>query len=314
MATEKTISSAAISLENFTTASSASVLEETFADNANSSSNSFTQQALYPRSNLSKAQRSKTWRSADTGTRAHCAVAMDLGSGKVPGVLAIVDSNLSYAYGAVLSGDSSTLTVKPNNSTISASQIMLQASNSSNFATSVDFTYSTYDQDPDNKVLRFYLENDNSSNSMSAFGYRYWRLVLHKSSAAETYFEIGQLYLGAVTEIAPEIGSLQYKQKDPSRVSSSYSGARYSDKLKPVRTINFSIKHIEDSAEAIPLQKIAASAGGVSQGILDISAWSTDAVRKASDVYYGALAQSGFNWKAQFQRRRTVSFSFVEAK
>jgi len=313
MATEKTISSAAISLDNFTTAALASSLEETFADNANSSANSFTQQALYPRTNLSKAQRSKTWRSADTGTRAHCAVAFDLGVGKAPGVFAIVDSNLSYA-GALASGDSSSLTVKPNNSTISATQIILQASTQSNFATAIDFTYSIYDQDSDNKILRFYLDKDNSGNAMSAYGYRYWRIVLHKSSAIETYFEIGQIYLGALTEIAPEIGSLSYKQKDPSRVSTSYNGARYSDKLKPFRTIDFSIKHIEDSAEAIPLQRIAASAGGVSQGVLDLSAWSSDASRKASDVYFGTLSNSGFSWKAQFQRRRTVTFSFVEAK
>ena len=315
MATEKTISSAAISFANFMTSSSSSALTETAAEHG-SSTNMSTEQSLYPRSNLTSPQRSKTWRSSDTGVKKHVAIAMDAGSYRIPTVFALVNSNLSYntAVFLVAGGATETLTVQPNERTITATQIMLQGSNSSSFANSQDFTYNLYEADSDNGVLRFYIDKDDDNAAIGGLGLRYWRVVFNKDSTASPYVELGQFWLGTVTEIAPEIGSLKSTQNDPSPVSASYGGTQYYDSIDPVRTINFGVKHAEDAAEVIPLQKLAAASGATREALIDISAWSTDATRKASDTYYGRLTKSGFKWTAKFQRRRSVQFSFVEAR
>lgn len=316
MATEKTISSAAMSFENFLTRASARALDETNANQNSATTNLSTEQNLYPRKNIVSPQRSKTWRSSDTGVKKHAAIAIDAGSSVAPRLFALVNSNLSYdvATALISSGQAENLTVSPNSATLAANQVILQGSDSSSFVSAQDFTYSLYEQDSNNAILRFYIDNDNSGSAMPAAGYRYWRVVFNKDSAESSYIELGQFWLGTVTDIAPEIGGLSSKQKDNSVISTSYSGAQYSDKITPIRTISFTIKHTEDSAEAIPLQKLAASAGATSEVIIDISAWSSDATRKSADTYYGRLSSQGFGWSAKFQRRRTIKFSFAEAK
>jgi len=316
MASEKTISSAAVSFENFCTKTSASVISETFPDNSNTTVSLSTEQSLYPRKNLISPQRSKKWRSADSGSRSHVAIAIDLGASKVPGLLALVDSNLSKssADNFVSAGVTENLTVRPNSASLSPTEILLQGAVSSDFSTAQDFKYSLYDQDSLNGVIRYYLDTDESGSAINSSGYRYWRLVVNKHSFADAYFQLGQLWLGQVTNIAPEIGGLSLKQADASPFSTAYNGARFSDKISPIRSIGIEIKHLPDSTEAIPLQNIAASSGATEEVILDISAWSSDVVRKASDTYYGRLESNGFQWSAQFQRRRTVKLSFVEAR
>lgn len=315
MATEKTISSAAISFDNFMTSSSAAALPETAAEQS-SSTNMSTEQSLYPRSNLTSPQRSKTWRSADNGTKTHAAIGMDSGTLRIPEVFALIDSNLSYSVGALLiaGGAAETLQVAPNNAALTATQVMLQGSNSSAFSATQDFTYNLYDADSHNGVLRFYIDKDDGGTALPAFGYRYWRVVFNRDSTAASYIELGQFWLGTVTDIAPEIKSLRSKQNDASAISASYSGAQYVDKIKPIRSIEFGIEHAEDAAEAIPLQKLAASSGATSEALIDISAWSSDSTRKSADTYYGRLRGTGFSWSANFQRRRSVKLAFVEAR
>ena len=315
MATESTISSAAISFSNYTTDAQASVVTSTFPNSSATSTDSFTQQALYPRKNLISGQRSLGWRSADTGSRQHFGIAFDLGSAKTPGVFALINSNLSATLGAAaVSAGETNLSVAPNSLALTAQQVLLQGSATSNFAATQDFTYTLYAEDENNKIQKFYVGNDNSGAAASA--YRYWRVVAHKEAIIKTYAEVGNIWLGEVTAIAPEIGSLKSTLNDASVSSASRSGAVYSDRIKPLRAISFAMKHTDDLTEAIPLQKLAASAGSTREVLLDISAWSTDSLdatktRKGSDVYYGRL-KSGFNWSAKFQRRRSVSFSFME--
>ena len=317
MATEKTIPSAAMSFGNQVTDSTASVLSTTSADQNNSQANSTTEQVLYPRNNLLKPQRTATWRTTDPGEeREHAAIAVDLGHLFVPSIFALVNCNLGYSAGVYWEATAlaRNLTSSPNSTIVTPTQILLQGSNLSSFSGSTqDFKYTLYDQDFNNKVLRFYLDKDESGVAMPAGGYRFWRVVINAYSSLNSYVEIGQIWLGGVVNIAPEIGSLGSKQKDPSVISTSYAGAQYVDKLPTQRSIALGINHLPDEDEAIPLQKLAASGGTASEVLLDISAWSSSSVRKASDTYYGRLSPSGFNWSAKFQRRRTVNFAFEEA-
>lgn len=239
----------------------------------------------YPKTNLSNPLRSKRWRSIGTG---QIDLDFDLGSSQLPTVFALVDSNLS------------------------ASQtITIYASASSVFSSGETYTYTsvTYTQSQAG-IIRIYLGNPDSG---SATARRYWRVRLPNAGTSATYHELGAVWFGTYYSIPIDLGASN-KIIDQSKVSVSYSGARYFDRIRTYRDIDFNVPLTREADGLFTFERALEVCGGSSYVLLDMYGWTTDTAKKASSAYYGTLdIRGGISLTTRFQQSADIKLSFSEA-
>ena len=236
--------------------------------------------ALYPKEHIIDPHRTKRWRST---SNAQQDIIIDLGSAKGPKILALVDCNISADQTILLSLDSTTA-----------------------FSTPASLTLTSYNQVIPGGTLVWYFDGWSIDR-------QYVRLRLPASGTADSYYEIGAMYLGTYSTFALSQG-LSIKTSDPSLRSESYGGTIFIDNQLPYHLIDFDVDLLS-FAEAY-IYKTLFDWGTSDYTILDLhAAMGMNAWITPGAVFYGLLSgKSGFSMKVSSPTENMISVSFEEAR
>lgn len=156
MATESLPESASISFENWVQS-----LGTIYSQSS--------QEDLYPASNLTLFDRTARWWTVNATDNGIAWV--DLGTAKLPTLLALIDSNLD-----------------------SGETVTLKGADDSNITTNVlTWTFTTWEQSDIGKTLRWYMGDPDSG---SAAARRYWQLILPANGTSDSQHQLGGWWLG----------------------------------------------------------------------------------------------------------------------
>lgn len=241
---------------------------------------SYTSQAsLYPAENLLDPHRTKRWRSTSTAQQQ---IVLDLGSAKAPTMIALVDSNLS-------SGVSLTIEMASDSAMTSPTSV----------------TLTTYTQSSTNRVLVWYLTGMPTQ--------QFVRLTIPTSATADSYVEVGAIYLGTYASFAVSQG-VSLDLNDPSPRSASFGGSTYVDPMTCYYTIDFTVEGIDYGTAYF--YKMLFDTGTVTHTVLDLHAsFGFDAFVTPASAFYGFLSpRRGFSLKIVSPTSNSMGFSFEEAR
>jgi hypothetical protein len=241
------------------------------------------QHANYPAKNLLTPHRSDSWRSASASGDQQ--VVFDLGSAKFPTAFALTDINFDAGATIVLSG-----------------------ADNAGFSGGARWDFPLYEQDPTGKVVRWY-PNPNDATSGTEIPYRFWRVLIPTGTLAIPY-EIGNVWLGEYTPIRPWAGT-RIRTRNPSTRTRSYGRAMWTDPLPSHREVEVPIGGLT-MEEAYEFEALV-RAQGSRHAILDLHAYSTDAVMKRGGCMYGYFADDPIDVDIDSPENNSVSFSFEEA-
>jgi hypothetical protein len=256
--------------------------------------------ALYPTTNLLTPHRSETWRSPESVALISGAV-FDMGTVRTPTCLALASANFSGTFLQLLGADDASLATNL-----------------------VNFTLPLYVQDDSAKVLRWYLgtptsgsmgSSTNPADAASARGRKFWCVrMLPLSYTYDTgdddFFEIGAIFLGEYTNITPEQG-VRISASDPSDRQRAYGRAQWSDPIRPYHEIDLTVGGMTFSELYTLKRKIVAQ--GSRHAILDVHAYSTDAVVKGGGCFYGYFSDDPVSGRLESPTDNELSISFEEA-
>lgn len=246
------------------------------------------QAALYPVKNLLTPHRSETWRS-DNATDDHYVI-FDLGSAMLPTCLALTDVNFDGGTYIRLRG----------------------STDSAQVSGVVYWDLPLYSQDSVSKILRWYLGTPTSG---SAAAKQYWGVRILPASFGsyntdEDFFEIGSVFLGEYTNITPDQG-VRISAKDPSDRMKAYGRAQWADPIRSYHQIDLTLDGLTFS-ELYTLKKLIVAQGS-SHAILDVHAYSSDAVVKAGGCFYGYFDESPTSGRLSSPTNNELTLSFEEA-
>lgn len=171
------------------------------------------QSKTHPASNLISPIMSKTYRTTklfDSST-GYFQIVFDFGTAFLPTILAMINTNITKTtgFGAYLIGSTS--------ADLSTSQVIYDS-----FP-----LYETH-----TRVLRWYLDTPSTG---SAAAKRYWGFRMYPTDwgndfTSDSYFEIGNIWLGTYSELKHGYGS-KIDNTDKSKRSTSFGGATYVDAI-----------------------------------------------------------------------------------
>lgn len=274
MAVESPPEAGALWLDNW-------VLNATIADYV-------SQQALYPATNLLSPHRSESYRSEDATNDQY--VIFDMGSAMLPTCLALTDVNFD-----------------------AGTYIRFRGSTNSAQTTGVVYwDLPLYSQDVATKVLRWYLGTPTSGTAAAK---QYWGVrILPASfgsySTDEDLFEIGAVFIGEYTDITPDQG-VRVSAKDPSDRQRAYGRAQWTDPIRPYHDIDLTVAGMT-FAEMYTL-KSQIVAQGASHALLDVHAYSTDAIVKGGGCFYGYFSDTPATGSLDSPSLNALRISFEEA-
>jgi len=179
---------------------------------------------LHPAKNLLDPIKSNTYRTTSVFNErnGYFQIVFDLGSARLPTVLAIVNSNITKITG------SGAYLIGATNQALTTSTIVYDA-----FP-----LYQTH-----TGVLRWYL--DTPSTNPPGVAKRYWGFRMYpndwgNSFTGDSYFEFGNIWLGDYVEIKHNYGS-SISQSDTSMKSLSFGGATYVDENRLGHKVSLSM-------------------------------------------------------------------------
>jgi len=247
-----------------------------------------SQKALYPAKNLLSPHRSETWRSTSSATDQ--SVVFDLGSAKLPTALALTDVNFDGGTSLRLTG----------------------ATNSALSSGVVFWTLPLYAQDDVSKILRWYLGVPTSGVAAAKqfWGIQFLPGTLGSYNTTEDLLEMGSVFLTSHTNITPDQG-VRIATKDPSDRQKAYGRAQWSDPIRSYHQIDLTVADLTFSEMYALKKQIVAQ--GSSHAILDIHAYSTDAVVKAGGCFYGYFDESPVTGRLDSPTDNELSLAFEEA-
>lgn len=238
----------------------------------------------YPARYLLSDHRTRRWRSTSSATAQQ--VVFDLGSARLPTMLALIDYN----------GTTGTITLE-------------SSSNSSFSANLQTYSFATLAQSANAKTICFYPAVDNWNQPPVAR--QFWRLTLPANATADAYHELGGVWLGTY-EPFDYVSGLSVDVKDDSPVAESRSGARYVDQFRPSASLSFSVEYLSlASAQSLRDRLLGLRQDPV---IVDVHAVSTASGLYPYGRFYGYLDPSGISADLQGGNNNTVSLSFVESR
>lgn len=253
MATESLPASGMYALDNFIFDSAASIIASAPAAD------------LYPASNLLLRLRSKRYR---TTSGAAQSVDIDLGSAKLPTMLALIDLNLDTAAAsgiALVGSENTSFTDSPSGSLLT-------------------WTLTPYLPSDDGGIVRWYLGDPDAG---SAAAKRYWRLTMQSGIQSGAYHQLGVIWLGTYTDMKPDPG-VDIDGVASASTAYSYNGAAYIDELPIERSISFDLRKLPLLEAFAKKDELDVHAG--KHLIVDIHASTTDAAVKPEGAMYGLLA------------------------
>jgi|GEM_PF-4632882 len=238
----------------------------------------------YPARYLLSDHRTRRWRSTGSGTAQ--SIVFDLGSDRLPTMLALIDYNGTTG------------------------NIVLESSSNSSFSADLQtYTFWTGSQSANAKTICFYPAVDNWNQPPVAR--QFWRLTLPANATADAYHELGGVWLGTY-EPFDYVSGLSVDVKDDSPVAESRSGARYVDQFRPSASLSFSVEYLSlASAQSLRDRLLGLRQDPV---IVDVHAVSTATGLYPYGRFYGYLDPSGISADLQGGNNNTVSLSFVESR
>lgn len=247
-----------------------------------------SQTNLYPARNLLTPHRSETWRSTDSTTDQY--VVFDLGSAMLPTCLALTDVNFDGGTAIRLKG----------------------STDSAQSSGVVYWDLPLYSQDSVSKILRWYLGTPTSGSAASK---QFWGIhllpgTLGTYNTTDDLFEIGAAFLGRYTDITPDQG-VRISAKDPSDRTKAYGRAQWSDPIRSYQKVDATLDGLTFS-ELYALKNLIVAQGS-SHAILDVHAYSTDAVVKAGGCFYGYFDESPTSGRLSSPTDNELTLSFEEA-
>ena len=271
--------SGALHLEN--KAISGSVITETYDGTGSSALTN------YPVANILDPIRGKRWRTAWSDSASTARIVIDLGAATAIDTIALIDCNVAAAKKfKVFAADDTA-------------------------ANDVSEVLTLWDASKIGNVHLFYL-----GSGMTGANYRYWAIEFNQSWGADyqlgtSTLEIGTLWLGAHTAIAPSIEA-GVRFTDPSVRSQSYGGTTYVDTFDQFRELEFRVGALTHS-ESAELQEsvIAAKATTV---LVDLVANQSSKSSRNTGLMYGKLSGSGISSTQLNTNNNTVNLSMIEER
>jgi len=238
----------------------------------------------YPARYLVSDHRTRRWRSTSSSTAQQ--IVFDLGSARLPTMLALVDYNGTTG------------------------NIKLESSSNSTFTADLQtYTFWTGTQSDNADTLCFYPGTDNWGASPTAR--QYWRLTLPTGATDAAYHEVGSVWLGTY-EPFDYVSSLSIDVKDDSPVAEARAGARYVDQFRPYASVSLSVEYLGlAAAQALRDRLITLRQNPL---ILDVHALSTSTSLYPYGRFYGYLDPGGISSDLKGGNENTISLSFIEAR
>jgi hypothetical protein len=238
----------------------------------------------YPARYLLSDHRTRRWRSTSSSTAQ--SISFDLGSARVPTMLALIDYNGTTGI------------------------VTLQSSTNSSFSSDLQ-TYSlwTDQQSPYSRTLCFYPGTDNWGAAPTAR--QFWRLTLPAGATADAYHELGGVWLGTYEPFAV-VSSLSIDSQDDSPTAESRAGARYVDQFRPIAKVSLSVEYLGlASAQALRDRLLGLRQDPV---VIDVHAVSAASGLYPYGRFFGYLDPGGISADLQGGNENTISLSFVESR
>lgn len=234
-----------------------------------------SQHVNYPASRLLNPLRSDTWQSTAVGVDTY--IVHDCGGIVTPAAFALIESNLDGGTFIRLRG----------------------SDDSAQAVNAVYYDLPIYAQDAVGKVLKWYPStptsgsigpSTNPADAASARGRQFWSYrilpgTFGSYNTAQDYYEIGVPFLATeYLAIRPWEG-IRIGPKNPSDRVFSYGRAKWSDPIKPYRSIDVPLGGLS-MADFYTIEA-ACRAQGETFALLDIHAFSTDPILKRGGCVYG---------------------------
>lgn len=247
------------------------------------------QHVNYPAERLLSPHRSDTWQSTAVGSST--TLTFDLGAVKVPECFGLFESNLDGGAYVRLRG----------------------SDDSAGSTNAVYWDLPLYRQDTIGKSLRWYL-GDPTSGTLGA-GRQFWAVQLIPGTFGpyntdEDYYEIGVAWLGEYVPIVPWEG-IRIRPQDPSPSSNAFGQARWSFPLKPYREAEVPLGGLT-IASLYELEEVV-RAQGRKHAVLDVHAFSSDAILKRGGCLYGYFADEPLDGAIDSPEANEVTLHFEEA-
>lgn len=238
----------------------------------------------YPTRYLLSDHRTRRWRSTSSSTAQ--SISFDLGSARLPTMLALIDYNGTTGI------------------------ITLESSSNSSFSSNVQtYSLSTDQQSSYSRTLCFYPRTDNWGAAPTAR--QFWRLTLPAGATADAYHELGGVWLGTYEPFAV-VSSLSIDSQDDSPIAESRAGARYVDQFRPIAKVSLSVEYLGlASAQALRDRLLGLRQDPV---VIDVHAVSSASGLYPYGRFFGYLDPGGISADLQGGNQNTISLSFIESR